>query len=90
MARIIGRPGLHTQRSSAPIYGAADGQDQKQKPKSGGDDGEAKAGDAGPKKMAKKGKDLKEEMDSLMDEIDNVLEENAEEFVKNYVQRGGE
>ena len=29
-------------------------------------------------------------MDSLMDEIDEVLEENAEEFVKNYVQKGGE
>jgi ubiquitin-like protein Pup len=29
-------------------------------------------------------------MDSLMDEIDEVLEENAEEFVKNYVQRGGQ
>ena len=26
-------------------------------------------------------------MDSLIDEIDEVLEENAEEFVKNYVQR---
>jgi prokaryotic ubiquitin-like protein Pup len=26
----------------------------------------------------------------LIDEIDEVLEENAEEFVKNYVQRGGE
>jgi len=25
-----------------------------------------------------------------VDEIDDVLEENAEEFVKNYVQRGGE
>ena len=42
------------------------------------------------KKMAKKGEELKEEMDSLVDEIDAVLEENAEEFVKNYVQRGGE
>jgi len=29
-------------------------------------------------------------MDSLVEEIDEVLEENAEEFVKNYVQRGGE
>jgi len=29
-------------------------------------------------------------MDDLLDEIDNVLEENAEEFVKNYVQRGGQ
>ncbi len=37
-----------------------------------------------------KGKKLKEEMDRLVDEIDDVLEENAEEFVKSYVQRGGE
>ena len=29
-------------------------------------------------------------MDRLVDEIDEVLEENAEEFVKSYVQRGGE
>ncbi len=32
----------------------------------------------------------KKEMDTLVDEIDEVLEENAEEFVKNYVQRGGQ
>ena len=44
----------------------------------------------GSKKMAKKGQELKDEMDALIDEIDEVLEENAEEFVKNYVQRGGE
>lgn len=31
-----------------------------------------------------------EELDDLLDEIDSVLEENAEEFVKNYVQKGGE
>jgi prokaryotic ubiquitin-like protein Pup len=30
------------------------------------------------------------EVDDLLDEIDEVLEENAEEFVKNYVQKGGE
>jgi ubiquitin-like protein Pup len=29
-------------------------------------------------------------MDKLVDEIDDVLEENAEEFVKSYVQRRGE
>jgi ubiquitin-like protein Pup len=29
-------------------------------------------------------------MDNLIDQIDDVLEENAEEFVKNYVQRGGQ
>jgi ubiquitin-like protein Pup len=40
--------------------------------------------------VTEKGKKLKEDMDKLMDEIDDVLEENAEEFVKNYVQKGGE
>jgi ubiquitin-like protein Pup len=33
---------------------------------------------------------LTERIDDLLDEIDSVLEENAEEFVKNYVQKGGE
>ncbi len=31
-----------------------------------------------------------ENLDSLLDEIDSVLEENAEEFVKGYIQKGGE
>ncbi|MEX0659170.1 MAG: ubiquitin-like protein Pup [Egibacteraceae bacterium] len=30
------------------------------------------------------------EVDELLDDIDEVLEENAEEFVKNYVQKGGQ
>jgi len=29
-------------------------------------------------------------IDSLIDEIDEVLEENAEEFVRSYVQKGGQ
>jgi ubiquitin-like protein Pup len=33
---------------------------------------------------------MTENIDKLHDEIDEVLEENAEEFVKNYVQKGGE
>ncbi|RMH31437.1 MAG: ubiquitin-like protein Pup [Nitrospirae bacterium] len=36
------------------------------------------------------GKKLKEDIDNLVDEIDQVLEENAAEFVKNYVQKGGQ
>ena len=40
--------------------------------------------------LAKKGKKIKEDIDKLLDEIDDILEENAEEFVKSYVQRGGE
>jgi ubiquitin-like protein Pup len=33
---------------------------------------------------------LSEDVDDLLDEIDSVLEENAEEFVRGYVQKGGE
>jgi ubiquitin-like protein Pup len=36
------------------------------------------------------GEKLKAELDDLLDEIDEVLEDNAEEFVRNYVQKGGE
>lgn len=31
-----------------------------------------------------------EGIDDLLEEIDDVLEENAEEFVKSYVQKGGQ
>ena len=36
------------------------------------------------------GERLKAELDDLLDEIDDVLETNAEDFVKSYVQKGGE
>ncbi len=72
-----------------PIYSAAESGQKQQPRKGGGGDAGGKEG-GGPQKMAKKGKELKEDMDALVDEIDEVLEENAEEFVKNYVQRGGE
>lgn len=39
---------------------------------------------------AKQGEKLKAELDDLLDEIDEVLEVNAEEFVKSYVQKGGQ
>lgn len=41
-------------------------------------------------KVVEAGKKIKEDADQLVDEIDQVLEENAAEFVKNYVQKGGE
>ena len=34
--------------------------------------------------------ELKDQIDGLLDEIDEVLESNAEEFVKSYIQKGGE
>ena len=30
------------------------------------------------------------DVDALLDEIDEVLEENAEDFVRSYVQKGGQ
>ncbi len=34
--------------------------------------------------------ELDSEVDSLLDEIDDVLETNAEEFVRSFVQKGGQ
>jgi ubiquitin-like protein Pup len=62
--------------------------EQTQKGKPTEEKTEAKGSEA--KDLSKKGEEIKEDMDALVDEIDAVLEENAEEFVKNYVQRGGE
>jgi ubiquitin-like protein Pup len=39
---------------------------------------------------SEQGEKIKAELDDLLDEIDEVLEVNAEEFVKSYVQKGGE
>ncbi len=36
------------------------------------------------------GEKLKAELDELLDEIDEVLEDNAEDFVRSYVQKGGQ
>lgn len=36
------------------------------------------------------GEKLKADIDDLLDEIDEVLESNAEDFVRQYVQKGGE
>jgi ubiquitin-like protein Pup len=36
------------------------------------------------------GEKIKAELDDLLDEIDEVLEANAEDFVKSYIQKGGE
>jgi prokaryotic ubiquitin-like protein Pup len=37
-----------------------------------------------------KAEKLKGDIDDLLDEIDSVLEDNAEDFVRNYVQKGGQ
>lgn len=40
--------------------------------------------------VALKGEALKADLDELLDDIDEVLESNAEDFVKSYIQKGGE
>ena len=64
-------------------------QEQKKTQRKGGD-GSGGDADAGQVTQSSKAAELKEEMDDILDEIDSVLEENAEEFVKSYVQKGGE
>jgi ubiquitin-like protein Pup len=39
---------------------------------------------------SEKGEKIKAELDDLLDEIDEVLEVNSEEFVRAYVQKGGQ
>ena len=33
---------------------------------------------------------IDEDVDAILDEIDEVLETNAEDFVKSYIQKGGQ
>jgi prokaryotic ubiquitin-like protein Pup len=82
------RLAAHADATCFAVYSASDST-QKQVPRKGDSDEQGKEG-GGAQKLAKRGKELKESMDALVDEIDEVLEENAEEFVKNYVQRGGQ
>ena len=63
--------------------------DQQQKKKKDAPPASDEGGAANPEAQVK-GKRLKEDMDKLLDEIDSVLEENAEEFIKHYVQKGGQ
>jgi ubiquitin-like protein Pup len=50
---------------------------------------EGPAPEANPE-VAERQEKLTEDVDDLLDEIDSVLEENAEEFVRGYVQKGGQ
>ena len=45
--------------------------------------------ESAPPKAAS-GEKIKADIDDLLDEIDDVLETNAEDFVRSYVQKGGQ
>jgi ubiquitin-like protein Pup len=40
--------------------------------------------------VAERKEKLDEDIDAILDEIDEALEENSEEFVRGFVQKGGE
>ena len=61
-------------------------QEQKRSGGGGDDDELGPDGSAGQERREK----LTEDTDDLLDEIDDVLEENAEDFVRAYVQKGGQ
>lgn len=56
---------------------------------SGGKTQEAQTSEASQARGAR-GNRLRDELDDLLEEIDQVLETNAEEFVNSYVQKGGQ
>ncbi len=43
-----------------------------------------------PEETRERREKLTDDVDAILDEIDEVLEENAEEFVRSYVQKGGQ
>ncbi len=62
-------------------------QEQTTRQGGGGDDEESAAVDAAGQERREK---LATETDDILDEIDDVLETNAEDFVRAYVQKGGQ
>ncbi|MDF9717410.1 ubiquitin-like protein Pup [Nocardioides sp. ChNu-153] len=63
-------------------------QEQK-KPHTRGDEVEEVAPEA-ETDVAERKEALDDDVDSILDEIDDVLEQNAEDFVKSFIQKGGQ
>jgi ubiquitin-like protein Pup len=65
-------------------------QEQKQ-PRKSTEDQEPVDGAAAPEGSVSERKErLDEDIDAILDEIDDVLETNAEDFVKSFIQKGGQ
>lgn len=64
------------------------GQEQKQ-PRKGSEEVEETA-EATESDLAERKEALDDDVDAILDEIDDVLESNAEDFVKSFIQKGGE
>ena len=64
-------------------------QEQKQPRKSSETD-DAPAEVAPDESVSERKEQLDEDIDAMLDEIDDVLETNAEDFVKSFIQKGGQ
>jgi ubiquitin-like protein Pup len=68
---------------------ASDGGQQQRSPRKAGESDDAT--EVSPSEdVAERKEKLDEDVDAILDEIDEVLESNAEEFVKGFVQKGGQ
>jgi ubiquitin-like protein Pup len=63
-------------------------QEQKQPRKSTGSEDAAEV--EAESDVAERKEALDDDVDAILDEIDEVLESNAEDFVKSFIQKGGE
>ena len=64
-------------------------QEQKQ-PRKGTEDEAPVAPPSGDAEAQATKEKLDDDIDAILDEIDEVLESNAEDFVKSFIQKGGE
>ncbi len=67
-----------------PTYDSGQSRPQRQTEET--DDAQAEAAP----EVAERHEKLSEDVDAILDEIDDVLETNAEEFVKSFIQKGGQ
>ncbi len=65
-------------------------QEQKQPRRSSETEEQPQSEEAAESAVAERKEALDTEVDDLLDEIDDVLETNAEDFVKSFIQKGGE
>jgi len=65
-------------------------QERKQPRKSGDFEEVEQAPENAGESVSERKEQLDEDIDAILGEIDDVLETNAEDFVKSFIQKGGE
>ncbi len=65
-------------------------QEQKQPRRSSETEEQPQSEETAESAVAERKEALDTEVDDLLEEIDDVLETNAEDFVKSFIQKGGE